>query len=486
MKRLLLAAALLAGAARAESAPSEEAKAGIMRAVRAGMAAKEAMRVAVLARDAAPSPESALLDWTAARTAQSEMKANFDLAIRLTQDAYSVKPETPTEPRAAKPLSADGAWSDGLSAPWAPEYGPPGHREIRGSDGLLHYLSNDPQDGPEPKAVVAFTNPDGKVTIMPAIFTSILDNEEPGLLASTLHHEARHYMELITTGWDAHEQLEIRANRASLGMIDDFMPGLPAEVRRQMKAAFMKQIADDEALVASGGTHSAFPNPKQEENYEKMFRLQERREFEYQDLVRHVERRGRDLRESLEASRRGLRWAKFNLWTLNSCVYIVGTTPGSPEWGRPDLIRVRDQKLQSYLRGNLVVLPSDEIDAGLARGDTYGGDSSIARCQDRMIRMIRDLPSPVDADWMMDRIEYERRGGRTGEIISGVIESVRRAVADGTAALVTAVSPGVATRGPGEQPVRDPSGGDRGSRLPGGYNPPMEQARGISTGKPWD
>ena len=284
-------------------------------------------------------------------------------------------------------------------------------------------------------------------------------------------------------------------------MVDVFMSWLPEEKRTKVKEHLRERIAAAEALVASGDTHSPFPDPEQEKKFEGAFRRQERRGLEYHDLVRRVERLRRDRRDGQEAARRDFRWAKFNLWTLNACVYIEGTTPGSPEWGRPDLIRARDRKLQSYLRGNLVVLPSDEIDAGLARRDTYGGDSAIARCQDRMIRMIRDLPSPVDADWMMDRIEYERRGGRTGEIISGVIESVRRAVAEGTAALVKAASPGVATKGPEEQPVRDPGGGDsgdgehgggehgggeHGSRMPGDYNPPMDQARGISTGKPWD
>lgn len=486
MRRFLLAAALLPAAASAAPAPPDEAKAAILKAVRDGMAARKAMHDAILDRDVAwDDLEIALIHWTAARTAQSEMKSNFDLAIRLTQDAYRLKPETPPEPRAVKPLSADGAWSTGLSAPWTPEFGAPAYREIRGTDGWLHYVSVNPQDAPKPNnEVAAFTDPDGKVTIMLSVFGRVIENDEPGLLASVLHHEARHYTELITTGWDTHEQMEIRADRASLAMVDAFMPGLPAEIREEVKDGLRKRIAGAEALVGSGDTRSPFPDPEQEESFEKAFRRQERRELEYHDLVRRVERLRRDRRESLEAARRGYRWAKFNLWTLNACVYIDGTRPGSPEWGRPDLIRAREQALRGYLRGNLVVLPSAEIDAGLARDDRLrNGD--VARCQERLIRMIRDLPAPVDADWMMDRIEYERRGGRAGEIISGVIESVRRAVADGTAALVrTATSPGAATRGPGE-PVRDPAGGDRGSRLPGGENPPLDQLRGIDARGRW-
>lgn len=110
MRRLLLAAALLPAVARAERAPTDEAKSPIMKAVRDGMAARAAMHAAIRARNAASDDaESALIHWTAARTAQSEVKSNFDLAIRLTQDAYRLKPEMPLEPRAAKPLSADGA-----------------------------------------------------------------------------------------------------------------------------------------------------------------------------------------------------------------------------------------------------------------------------------------------------------------------------------------------------------------------------------------
>lgn len=482
MRRLLLASALLPTAASAAPAPPDEAKFSIMKAVREGMSARDAMHDAMLYRTVASGdPERALRHWTEARAAQSEMKSKFDLAIRLTQDAYRLKPETPHEPRVAKPLSADGAWAAGLAAPWAPEFGTPAYREIRGMDGWLHYLSVDPKDAPMPDDVFAFTDPDGKVTIMPSLFERIILNNEPGLLAITIHHEAVHYIDLITTGWDTHEQLEIRADQASLAMVDVFMPRLSAKTRDKVKDGLRKRIADAEALVGSGNTRSPFPDTEQEKRFEEAFRRQERREFEYHDLVRRVERLQRDRRDGLEAARRDFRWAKFNLWTFNACVYIDGTRPNSPEWGRPDLIRAREQALRSYLRGNLVVLPRGEIDAGLTRGDRpRSGD--IARCQERLIQMIRDLPSPVDADWMMDRIEYDRRGGRAGEIISGVIESVRRAVADGTAALVRAASPGTATRGPG-QPVRDPAGG--GSRLPGGENPPLDQLRGINGRGTW-
>lgn len=494
MKRLLLAAALLPTSAGAEPclpdsnapcAPSEAAKAPIMKAVRDGMSAREAMRAAIRERDAASDdPEIALLHWTAARTAQSEMKGSFDLAIRLAGQAYNVKSGVPREPRAAKPLSAEGAWSAGLPAPWAPEFGLPGHREIRGADGRLHYLSNDPQDAHNPEDVVAFTDPDGKVTIMPSLFDLIIRNDEPGLLASALHHEGEHHTDLITRGWDTHEQLEMRASVASLAMVDVFMPRLSAKARGAVKDGLRKLIVDAQASLDSGDTHSPFPSLKQEADFERKFRRQERRELEYHDLVRHVDRIRGNYRAHLDAARRNARWAKFNAWTLNSCVYIGGTSQNDPEWGRPDLIRAREQALHGYLRGNLVVIPRDEIDAGMERGDRVGS-GDLARCQDRMIGMIRDLPAPINVDWLMDRIEYERRGGRTGEGISGVVEAVRRAVVDRAADLLsTATDPGTATRGSGE-PVRDSAGGERESRLPSGDSYARDQLRGINARGRW-
>lgn len=162
MKRLLLAAALLPAAARAATEPPDEVKDSIMKVVREGTAARDAMRDAIVDRDAvADDAEIALIHWAAARTAQNEMKSKFDLAVSLTQDAYGLKPTAPPEPHAAKPRSKEGAWSAGLPAPWSPEYAPPGHREIRGMDGRLHYLSVDPQDTPNPDDVFAFTDPDG-------------------------------------------------------------------------------------------------------------------------------------------------------------------------------------------------------------------------------------------------------------------------------------------------------------------------------------
>ena len=162
-----------------------------------------------------------------------------------------------------KRLLADGAWSAGLSAPWAPEYGPPGYRQIRAKDGL-HFLSTNPQDSDDSEDIAAFTDPDGKVTIMPSVFDSIDDSGEPGLLASVLHHEAVHYTDLITKGWDTHEQLEIRADRASLTMVDEFMSWLPAKKRAEVKAHLRQRIAAAQALVDSGATHSPFPDLEQE------------------------------------------------------------------------------------------------------------------------------------------------------------------------------------------------------------------------------
>lgn len=190
-------------------------------------------------------------------------------------------------------------------------------------------------------------------------------------------------------------------------------------------------------------------------------------------------------RDRLVAAMREARWAQFRLWTLYACEYIDGVHEGDPEWGAPDRIRARDDFLRGYLRDHLVVMAGTEIAEGLARGDLYRA-GTLGRCQSSVVTMIQDLPGPIDDGWLLEQIESEKRGGRTGELISRLIESVRRAVVDGTAALVTTTTaPFAADRGNEEgragRPRDDePTPGERPPRSPDIDKLPWQQLRGIS------
>lgn len=157
-----------------------------------------------------------------------------------------------------------------------------------------------------------------------------------------------------------------------------------------------------------------------------------------------------------------------------------------PEWGNPERIRARDEFYRDYLRRNLVVMAKDEIDDGLKQNDLYHY-GEVGACQEQVVEMVHDLPGPVDADWIMDKIEYDRKGGRAGEIITRIINSVHQAVLDGSAAIVEIISaPYTADRSSGGEGGdgggNGSSGGDHPSRSPNIDKLPWQQLRGISAG----
>ena len=460
----------------ATAAGAADGKSAILDAIDMGVKAQLKMRSALVSRDAATDDETKLIYWTEARDEQAKAKSAYDRAIVLVQAEYSIKIPTPQDdPVAATPKSPDGAWAAGISAPQTVEFSLPAYRSIKGSDGVLHYISDNIADNGREDAL-AFTDPDGRTLLFTDIMGYVADNHDPGMLALTLHHENIHYRELTTTGWDSYEDMEIRAFKDSLSAVDSFIPATSPVLRTELKKSMTSVIVDFTERVRVGKTRSTFPTPEQERFNRRQLEKQQDEEKEYAALVQRVDRLRREQRERQTSAEKDLRWSKFKVWTLYACTYINGFHEGDPEWGRPDLIRAREQFLRDYLRSNLVVMAKDEIDAGLRRNDLlkYG---DLGRCHGQMVGMIRELPGPVDEDWLMDRIEYDRQGGRTGEIISGLLESVRQAVKDGTAAIVQSASaPFSGDRASGN----DTRGSDHGYSMPDADKLPYRQLRGIN------
>ena len=113
-----------------------------------------------------------------------------------------------------------GEWAGGLTVRWKPEfqYGTEDYREIQGSDGLTHYLGGkwDLQE------TASGTYPDGTVVILRKVFAAAREDRSPGILAASIHHEAQHFEELITRGWDNYEEGELRTYQKSLAAGDVF------------------------------------------------------------------------------------------------------------------------------------------------------------------------------------------------------------------------------------------------------------------------
>lgn len=213
-------------------------------------------------------------------------------------------------------------------------------------------------------------------------------------------------------------------------------------------------------------------------------------------LAREAEARrqaeAREQAERVAEAGRLQRWGKFKLWTIYAHQYIAGVRYGDPEWGDRRRIEARDAALRNYLETHMVVLTGEEIDAGMRRdADDFSGESG--RRHRLVVQMIRDIPGPVDLDWLMARIEYAKRGGREGEAISSFLAAIGRAVSDGTAAIVkTVTAPFESERGAGgggrEEGEAGGGGGREGSADDGssgrGDTQAYRQLRGVA-GKGW-
>jgi hypothetical protein len=460
-----------------------------MNDVRAGMAARETRDYNMwLKGEAAQKGDdrAQLSAWTAAREAQQEMDSDFDSAIRRTQDAYRLAPELPDGSRVKLPSSPDGAWSEGLRVKWEPGFQSPVYRSVVRKDGRAHFLKDDPV-GRDGSSASGITDPDGKVMIFFPAMAWTIRSGDPGILASVIYHESVHFQDLVTRGWDTHEGLELRAIKATLKAADILFPERSQdgtiEIRRRMKAYLRADISRLQSAVDEQRTHPPFPDSDQEKLYAERFAAQESEEADYSRLAAAVKREDEDELDKAKVERRKTRWSQFQAWTMYSCEYILGPQEGDPAWGRPDRIRAREEFDRAYLRNHLVVLSKEEISDGLRRGDLYD-IGSMGTCVSSVAHMIRDLPGPVDADWLMKKIEYERSGGKAGEVVNALLKAVQSAVAGGSAEIVkTAEAPFVADRRSPPPNHQDPGAGRIPGRPSGGPNTdtlPWNQLRGVS------
>ncbi|MBI4679048.1 MAG: hypothetical protein HY748_15840, partial [Elusimicrobia bacterium] len=166
--------------------------------------------------------------------------------------------------------------------------------------------------------------------------------------------------------------------------------------------------------------------------------------------------------------------------------YMRGTQYGDREWGNPKEIARRDAAYRDYVLTHYVVLPKEELDAGLSRSDELYADKL---CQPWVIKMIGTIPGPTDAEWVVNKIAHER--GKP-DAIGRFIGAIARAVADGTAAIVkTVAAPFIGERRPqggGSSPGMERPGYPPGGRIPDETSgKPYQQLRGIAseTGS-WD
>lgn len=286
--------------------PSEEEKREILDAIQDGRDAKQAQKEA--AKRTEELDDTQILEKYEALnnqlTARQEMRAAYTEAIRLTENYYHLTPPTAhgTVAIPGGPGTNPGKdWAAGMDANWAPEFydGSEVYAAVQGSDGKTHYLGGSTQAGA--------TLPDGRVLISPFYLEAALTDEDPGELAFAIHHEAHHFSELITMGWDTLETSETRAYRAGLAVADIFGLDKMQLESASGKTITMKEWVAEQAgdfLRASKVNHTpAFPTPETEKELRAKF---EEYESEEARLVREID----ELKPQAEAEKERRQTAK--------------------------------------------------------------------------------------------------------------------------------------------------------------------------------
>lgn len=207
--------------------------------------------------DARGDAEEAWRQTLLAEFNENLMNEHFADVLAETSKAYNVGPLVPsgTVAHPRDPLGR-GAWSAGPPANWKPEVlnGPDEVRRFREPGGTDHYVGTnfDREDA------VGFTYPDGQVRIKAEFLRDVLATGNPGGIAYILHHEARHFDEIVSTGRGDAAQGELRAYTDGIRDAGIFEFTVK-EVRKLTSKKYYYR-----SLVKSGGSFSYFPDAPEE------------------------------------------------------------------------------------------------------------------------------------------------------------------------------------------------------------------------------
>lgn len=369
-----------------------------------------------------------------AKEAEHERTTAFNSAIQMTLHSFQIGPDGMRQ----------GDWKTSKQGPktgakigWDPRFlpeGGPWNIKYIGADGLYHYQGRN--ISPDISGV---TWSDGSVTITRAMLKRVLELGHPGPLAYILHHEARHFNDIVTRKDDSLQATEQRAYTASADAADLFK--LPPD----WKTFFEQQRDANAAAVGTAAARPSHPTPAEEEVFKAGFEAQEK-------ALADIRRGEAALQAQVEAARAARAqeanrarsaasdagWAALRTWAGTACSYLknypdvirlspdVHADAKTWRWVEEENARRIAQSKESgaamraYLLTHFVALPRDEIDARLS-----APGSRIDSCQRGIIEAIRDARAPLDAASLVEKLDYKRGGGALGVVVQGIAEAVR-------------------------------------------------------------
>ena len=200
---------------------------------------------------------------------------------------------------------------------------------------------------------------------------------------------------------------------------------------------------------------------------------------------------------NFEKSEKEFRWHLLEQWTAMACRYLNGSEYNGDNWEMKELQNESTRLMRSYLLNHYAVLTPDEIVEGLILNN-----SALSSCQKEMIKTILNAKGPIDAQWLIDKLDYARSGGKAGEIFRKFINELSNTIRDGTALIVHGITKpfiylaeNLSIPSSQSQSSQSQSSGNsqsQSSHQSSGYHDPgglaHDQLRGISSGndKIWD
>lgn len=213
------------------------------------------------------------------------MNKKLASALAETEKAYNIGPRNPAGSVALpKDPLGRGEWAVGIPVFWAPKvrYELAEIRKIAAPDGSLHYI-----DGTvDPRKTAGVTYPDGEVRILVQNLHDARATGNPGLIAYILHHEARHFDDIVTHGQGGRVQDELRAYTDSVRDADIFE--LPETEKNRLKELKNENLT----RARAGAPTSFFPDAREEQDLSMAYDAAQRQLRLYESRRDSIRRQG--------------------------------------------------------------------------------------------------------------------------------------------------------------------------------------------------
>jgi hypothetical protein len=128
-------------------------------------------------------------------------------------------------------------------------------------------------------------------------------------------------------------------------------------------------------------------------------------------------------------------WNQLEFWTLCTCNYLTESPPSTDTSREYDKAWEKSHALdRREMLNRFAVLPADEL-----RTRMKTDHKELSKCQRQILDLILSAPAPLDEKWLLDRVEYEQAGGKTGEAVRRFVNHVEQAIRSGAAVLAAPV-----------------------------------------------